>query len=65
MDQTRNILYFAAIAALIIITGMVQSWNSALLILNMGLISAVMALGVTYSGALRAVYVVSWALSPL
>ncbi|MGB1332953.1 MAG: branched-chain amino acid ABC transporter permease [Paracoccaceae bacterium] len=46
MDQTRNILYFVVIAALIIITGMVQSWNSALLILNMGLISAVMALGV-------------------
>ena len=46
MDQTRNILYFVAIAALIIITGIVQSWNSALLILNMGLISAVMALGV-------------------
>lgn len=46
MDQTRNILYFVAIAALIIITGMAQSWNSALLILNMGLISAVMALGV-------------------
>jgi branched-chain amino acid transport system permease protein len=46
MDQTRNILYFVAIAVLIIITGMVQSWNSALLILNMGLISAVMALGV-------------------
>jgi len=46
MDQTRNILYFVGIAALIIITGMVQSWNSALLILNMGLISAVMALGV-------------------
>ena len=46
MDQTRNILYFFVIAALIIVTGMVQSWNSALLILNMGLISAVMALGV-------------------
>ncbi len=46
MDQTRNILYFVVIAALIIVTGMVQSWNSALLILNMGLISAVMALGV-------------------
>lgn len=46
MDQTRNILYFVAIAAMIIITGMVQSWNSALLIMNMGLISAVMALGV-------------------
>ena len=46
MDHTRNILYFVVIAALIIVTGMVQSWNSALLILNMGLISAVMALGV-------------------
>jgi branched-chain amino acid transport system permease protein len=46
MDQTRNILYFVAIAGLIMITGLVQSWNSALLILNMGLISAVMALGV-------------------
>ena len=36
MDQTRNILYFVAIAALIIITGMVQSWNSALLVQIMG-----------------------------
>ena len=46
MDHIPNILYFVAIATLIIITGMVQSWNSALLILNMGLISAIMALGV-------------------
>src|SRR6056300_1474465 len=46
MDQTRNILYCVAIAALIIITGFLQSWNSALLILNMGLISAIMSLGV-------------------
>ena len=46
MDHIPNILYFVAIATLIIITGMVQSWNSALLIVNMGLISAIMALGV-------------------
>ena len=46
MDHIPNILYFVAIATLIIITGMVQSWNSALLILNMGLISAIMAIGV-------------------
>ena len=46
MDHIPNILYFVAIATLIIITGMLQSWNSALLILNMGLISAIMALGV-------------------
>jgi branched-chain amino acid transport system permease protein len=37
---------FALVALLIIGTGVVQSWNSALLILNFGLISAIMALGV-------------------
>jgi branched-chain amino acid transport system permease protein len=36
---------FALVAALIVGTGLVQGWNSALLILNMGLVSAVMALG--------------------
>jgi branched-chain amino acid transport system permease protein len=36
---------FALVAALIVGTGVVQGWNSALLILNMGLVSAVMALG--------------------
>ena len=45
-DTTRNILYFAFIAVLIIGTGVVQSWNSALFVLNFGLISAIMALGV-------------------
>ncbi|WP_415402858.1 branched-chain amino acid ABC transporter permease [Tateyamaria sp. SN3-11] len=45
-DTTLNILYFAFIAALIIGTGIVQSWNSALFVLNFGLISAIMALGV-------------------
>jgi branched-chain amino acid transport system permease protein len=42
----KNTALFAIVAALILITGFVQSWNSALLILNMGLISAIMALGV-------------------
>lgn len=34
------------VAGLILGTGLVQGWNSALLIVNMGLVSAVMALGV-------------------
>ena len=42
----RNIGLFALVAALIVGTGFLQSWNSALLILNMGLISAIMAIGV-------------------
>lgn len=42
----RNILLFAFVAALIIGEGMTASWNTALGILNMGLISAIMALGV-------------------
>lgn len=44
-DTTRKIALFALVAVLILGTGILQSWNSALLILNMGLISAVMALG--------------------
>ncbi len=46
MTQSRAPLYFAAMAALILAVGFLQSWNSALSILNMGLISAIMALGV-------------------
>ncbi|KMK67481.1 branched-chain amino acid ABC transporter permease [Puniceibacterium sp. IMCC21224] len=45
-DLGRGALLFAIVAGLIVGTGFVQSWNSALLILNMGLVSAVMALGV-------------------
>ncbi|GAA0292615.1 branched-chain amino acid ABC transporter permease [Rhodovulum strictum] len=37
---------FALVALLIVGTGYLQSWNAALNILNMGLISAIMALGV-------------------
>ncbi|WP_163850158.1 branched-chain amino acid ABC transporter permease [Pseudooceanicola aestuarii] len=45
-DSLRATLLFALVAMLILGTGLMQSWNSALLILNMGLVSAVMALGV-------------------
>ncbi len=42
----RNAGLFAVVLGLILLTGVFQSWNVALGILNMGLISAVMALGV-------------------
>ncbi len=42
----KNIALFALVAVLILGTGFMQSWNTALLILNMGLISAIMAIGV-------------------
>ena len=47
MSETmRNTALFALVALLIVGTGVVQSWSTALLILNMGLVSAVMSLGV-------------------
>ena len=45
-EMVKNTGLFAIVGLLIVITGVMQSWNSALLILNMGLISAIMALGV-------------------
>ena len=42
----RNIMLFAWMASLLILVGFVQSWDVALSILNMCLISAIMALGV-------------------
>ena len=41
----RGAALLALVVVLILGTGLVQSWNSALLILNMGLISAIMSLG--------------------
>ncbi|WP_116597531.1 branched-chain amino acid ABC transporter permease [Primorskyibacter marinus] len=43
---SREIILFAVVALLILGSGFLQSWNTALLILNMGLISAIMSLGV-------------------
>ncbi len=45
-DTVRTALFFVAMLGLIVLTGVMQSWNVALGILNMGLISAIMALGV-------------------
>ncbi|HEV8033469.1 branched-chain amino acid ABC transporter permease [Yoonia sp.] len=42
----KDTALFGLVAVLLIGTGLIQGWNSALLILNMGLISAIMALGV-------------------
>lgn len=52
----RTVLLFLAVACLILGTGFLQSWNSALLILNMGLISAVMALGVNLQWGLAGLF---------
>ncbi len=46
MSKLRVPFLFGLVAVAILGTGFLQSWNSALLILNMGLISAIMALGV-------------------
>ena len=45
-DSTRTYGLFGLVVVLILATGFLQSWNSALLILNMGFISAIMALWV-------------------
>jgi branched-chain amino acid transport system permease protein len=42
----RDASLFVLVALLILGTGFIQSWNAALAIVNMGLISAIMALGV-------------------
>ncbi len=42
----RAALLFALLAGLLVLTGVYQGWNTALTIVNMGLVSAIMALGV-------------------
>ncbi|MFO6463709.1 branched-chain amino acid ABC transporter permease [Jannaschia sp. KMU-145] len=44
--NTRRLLLFTLVLLLFVGTGFVQSWNVALTIFNMGLVSAIMALGV-------------------
>ncbi|QUJ77684.1 branched-chain amino acid ABC transporter permease [Sulfitobacter albidus] len=47
MSETlRNTLLFAGVFGLIIGSGFLQGWNNAMFILNMGLVSAIMSLGV-------------------
>ncbi|MCE8546372.1 branched-chain amino acid ABC transporter permease [Ruegeria pomeroyi] len=45
-ETVKNTALFLGVAVLVVITGFMQSWNSAILIVNMGLISAIMAIGV-------------------
>lgn len=52
----KTFLLFGLVACLILGTGLLQSWNSALLILNMGLVSAVMALGVNLQWGLAGLF---------
>ena len=42
----RNVALFTAMGLLILSVGFLQSWNSALIIFNMGLVSAIMSMGV-------------------
>ena len=42
----RNLFLFAAVALLFVATGVFQSWNLSLGILIIGILSAIMALGV-------------------
>ena len=42
----RSVLLFAAVGVLFLLTGLFQSWNLSLSILNIGILSAIMALGV-------------------
>ncbi|GAB1362876.1 branched-chain amino acid ABC transporter permease [Rhodobacter sp.] len=42
----RNVALFAAVALLFLLTGFLQSWNLSLSILNLALLSAIMAVGV-------------------
>ena len=57
VDSTRRAALLAiVIVALLLLTGFTQSWNTALIILNMGLISAVMALGVNLQWGLAGLF---------
>ena len=44
--MTRSLYLFGGVAVLFVLTGQMLSWNVSLNILNMGLLSAIMALGV-------------------
>lgn len=55
-DTLKNSLFFAFVAALIIGVGIFSGWNEALYILNMGLISAIMALGVNLQWGLAGLF---------
>jgi branched-chain amino acid transport system permease protein len=46
MAKNRNLMLFAGVAVLFVATGLMQSWNLSLQIMIVGILSAIMALGV-------------------
>ena len=44
--MNRNLFLFSGVAVLYLLTGFMLSWNVSLNILNIGILSAIMALGV-------------------
>ncbi|ASJ72648.1 branched-chain amino acid ABC transporter permease [Granulosicoccus antarcticus] len=58
MSSMRNVIYFLIMTALIVLVGEFQSWNLALSIVNLCIISSIMALGVNmqwgYAGLFNA-----------
>ena len=55
-ESVKNTLLFVAVGTLILLSGFTQSWNAAILILNMGLISAIMAIGVNLQWGLGGLF---------
>lgn len=56
MDKVKNTALFGIVAYLIVLSGFMQSWNTALLILNFGLISAIMSMGVNLQWGLAGLF---------
>lgn len=56
MSTYRTPILFALMAVLIVAVGVLQGWNTALLILNMGIISAIMSLGLNLQWGLAGLF---------
>ncbi|MBU2358459.1 MAG: branched-chain amino acid ABC transporter permease, partial [Alphaproteobacteria bacterium] len=55
-DRVRTAAFAGFVALLILGTGFLDNWNLALVILNYGLISAIMALGVNLQWGLAGLF---------
>ncbi|MDQ7069543.1 MAG: branched-chain amino acid ABC transporter permease [Rhodobacterales bacterium] len=55
-DTLKNTVLFAVVGGMMILVGIFSGWNEALYILNMGLISAIMALGVNLQWGLAGLF---------
>ena len=57
MTRYRNVILFAGVALLFILTGVLQSWNLSLNILNLALLSCIMAIGVNIQWGLSLIHI--------